>query len=148
MRQKLDERKNQLKAFEENNKKDEPAQTKSSRSPSPAPAVNDKLLDKKNDEDALDFEAEEGECNDAVAEETVETKVRQEYIPPISLLPLYKFSFSFARKVKIKRSRMVKLKRAKNLKKVKLATTMRNVQRKPNQNQFVVFILVDNVRGV
>lgn len=73
MRQKLDERKNQLKVFEENNKNDETVQTKSSsRSPSPAPAINDK----KNDEDALDFEAEEGECNDTVAEDAVEPKVR------------------------------------------------------------------------
>lgn len=118
MRQKLDERKNQLKAIEENNKKDEPALTKSSRSPSPAPPVNEKLLDKKNDEDALDFEAEEGECNDAVAEEPVETKVRQKHIPPISLVSLY-FSFSFFRKVKRKRILMVRLKRAKNLKKAK-----------------------------
>lgn len=92
MRQKLDERKNQLKAFEENNKKDEPAEIKS-RTPSPAPALNDKLLDKKNDEDALDFEAEEGECNDTIAEETVEPKVRHKYIIPISLLLLFSFLF-------------------------------------------------------
>lgn len=93
MRQKLDERKNQLKAFEENNKKDEPAPAKVSRSPSPAPTLNDKLLDKKNDEDALDFEAEEGECNDTVAEETVEPKVRQNYIPSNFTFAIHKFHF-------------------------------------------------------
>lgn len=71
LRKKLDERKNQLKAFQENNKNDS-----GSLDPVKPVVVNVPVTEeKKNDEDALDFEAEEGECNDPVPEEKVEAKV-------------------------------------------------------------------------
>lgn len=79
LRQKLDERKKQLNAIEDNNsKKDEETNNhkgSTSQNSSPNHVVIIDVPDKKNDEDALDFEAEEGECNDTVAEEQNEAKV-------------------------------------------------------------------------
>lgn len=37
--------------------------------------IGDSLLEKKNDEDALDFEAEEGECSEVIQEDKSESKV-------------------------------------------------------------------------
>lgn len=94
----MDERKNQLKAIEDNTKKDEEVNnhqktTNSSQSPSPshgADKVND-VLDKKNDEDALDFEAEEGECNDTVTEEQSEAKVNKICLEIKKIISKYTF---------------------------------------------------------
>lgn len=70
LRKKLDERKNQLKAFQENNKNDS-----GQENARPVAVVAPVTEEKKNDEDALDFEAEEGECNEPVIEEKLEAKV-------------------------------------------------------------------------
>lgn len=60
LRQKLDERKNQLKAIDDEKINTSPTKLE--------------MAEKKNDEDALDFEAEEGECNEIIHEDKSETK--------------------------------------------------------------------------
>ncbi|XP_037051037.1 serine/arginine repetitive matrix protein 2 isoform X6 [Bradysia coprophila] len=60
LRQKLDERKNQLKAIDDEKINTSPTKME--------------IAEKKNDEDALDFEAEEGECNEIIHEDKSETK--------------------------------------------------------------------------
>lgn len=68
MRQKLDERKNQLKSSDD-----------TGNPTSPVDSVS-KAPEKKNDEDALDFEAEEGECDDPIPEEKPEKQVVEEKV--------------------------------------------------------------------
>lgn len=68
LRQKINEKKNQQKALEvkqneQNNK----------QSPSIVDELNE-IMDKKHDEDALDFEAEDGECADEKEEKPAELK--------------------------------------------------------------------------
>lgn len=56
LRQKINEKKNQQKALE-----DKQHEQNNKQSPSIVDELND-IMDKKHDEDALDFEAEDGEC--------------------------------------------------------------------------------------
>lgn len=83
LRQKLDERKNQLKSLESNGGTiNDIADKPNSRSSSPSASVIGKdIMDKKNDEDALDFEAEEGECNETTVEDGKETDGTKEKVP-------------------------------------------------------------------
>lgn len=69
LRMRLDEKKNQLKSMDDKTEKDQTNGTAEH-------SLND--LDKKNDEDALDFEAEEGECNEVVKEDKPEAKEIEE----------------------------------------------------------------------
>lgn len=74
LRQKLDERKNQLKLEEEKAKKDNDKQRVNKNSPTIVDELKE-IMEKKHDEDALDFEAEDGECPDEKEEkEKTETK--------------------------------------------------------------------------
>lgn len=77
MRQKLDERKQHLKKIEETNGGSVTAVLPVA---TPSTLESNILLDtKKNDEDALDFEAEEGECNDGIIKEVkIEVKEKKE----------------------------------------------------------------------
>lgn len=69
LRQKINEKKNQQKAAD-----DKQAEQRNKQSPTIVDELND-ILDKKHDEDALDFEAEDGECPDEKDEKPVaETK--------------------------------------------------------------------------
>lgn len=61
LRQKLDERKNQLKLGEEKANKENEKQRANKNSPTIVDELKD-IMEKKHDEDALDFEAEDGEC--------------------------------------------------------------------------------------
>lgn len=69
LRQKLDERKNQL---EKQNKDNDQSRNHQKNSPTIVDELND-IMDKKHDEDELDFEAEDGECHEE-KEEKIETK--------------------------------------------------------------------------
>lgn len=68
LRQKIIEKKNQQKSSE-----DKLADHGSKKSPSIVDELND-IMDKKHDEDALDFEAEDGECADEKDEKPAESK--------------------------------------------------------------------------
>lgn len=70
MRQKINEKKNQLKAAAADDKQ---AEQRNKQSPTIVDELND-IMDKKHDEDALDFEAEDGECPDEKDENPAETK--------------------------------------------------------------------------
>lgn len=86
LRQKLDERKNQLKSLESNGGgtvTDNSGINEKSNSgnSSPSASLIDKdIMDKKNDEDALDFEAEEGECNETTVEDGKDTEGTKEKV--------------------------------------------------------------------
>lgn len=68
LRQKINEKKNQQKVTD-----DKQADQRNKQSPSIVDELND-IMDKKHDEDALDFEAEDGECPDEKDEKPAETK--------------------------------------------------------------------------
>lgn len=68
LRQKINEKKNQQKFAD-----DKQTDHGNKQSPSIVDELND-LLDKKHDEDVLDFEAEDGECPDEKDEKPIETK--------------------------------------------------------------------------
>lgn len=68
LRQKINEKKNLQKAVD-----DKQGEHGNKQSPSIVDELND-LLDKKHDEDALDFEAEDGECADEKDEKPTESK--------------------------------------------------------------------------
>lgn len=70
LRQKINEKKNQQKAQEEKQNKENESNRPNKHSPSIVDELND-IMDKKHDEDALDFEAEDGECADEVEEKPV-----------------------------------------------------------------------------
>lgn len=69
LRQKINEKKSQHKAAAD----DKQAEQRNKQSPSIVDELND-IMDKKHDEDALDFEAEDGECPDEKDETPIETK--------------------------------------------------------------------------
>lgn len=68
LRQKINEKKNQQKALE-----DKQSDQNNKQSPSIVDELND-IMDKKHDEDALDFEAEDGECADEKEEKPTNPK--------------------------------------------------------------------------
>lgn len=68
LRQKINEKKSQQKSSD-----DKHTDQGSKQSPSIVDELND-IMDKKHDEDALDFEAEDGECADEKDEKLTETK--------------------------------------------------------------------------
>lgn len=71
LRQKINEKKNQQKALE-----DKQNEQNNKQSPSIVDELND-IMDKKHDEDALDFEAEDGECADEKEEKPTESKEQE-----------------------------------------------------------------------
>lgn len=71
----MDERKNQLKTLDDKQKENDTNRANNKKSPSIVDELKD-IMDKKHDEDALDFEAEDGECNDEVS--TVPNENRSE----------------------------------------------------------------------
>lgn len=68
LRQKINEKKSQQKAAD-----DKQADHRNKQSPTIVDELND-IMDKKHDEDALDFEAEDGECADEKDEKPADTK--------------------------------------------------------------------------
>lgn len=72
LRQKLDERKKSL----EHKEIDSNRTNNNKKSPSIVDEIND-IMDKKHDEDALDFEAEDGECNDEKEEKQEQKEMPQ-----------------------------------------------------------------------
>lgn len=68
LRQKINEKKNLQKTAD-----DKHTDQRNKQSPSIVDELND-IMDKKHDEDALDFEAEDGECADEKDEKPAETK--------------------------------------------------------------------------
>lgn len=70
LRQKINEKKIQQKALEDKNSENKG----NKQSPSIVDELNDINKKHKNDEDALDFEAEDGECADEKEDKPIETK--------------------------------------------------------------------------